>query len=737
MKVDIKWKFVDKEKILHAFDTDEFRGLDVKTALRRKNKYGDNYIWRNKNSVLVSILTKYVFDLPVIFIIAAVLVAAFNGFSLLYAVICVISLLSVIFRFSCEFLYRNSLIQAVIAKIPEIKVLRSGEIHVLNSSAVVPGDIILLSKGDVIPCDCRIIDSDNFIISEAKLGGEKDPIKLVHDTLSNNIKNDRLSNIALAGSYVLKGRAKAVCFACGGRTYAAKNKITLVDSPKSDPESILKAEKSSTVFSAVLLSISFLYFCADMLVAKSDFSIADSFLGSFAFAASGVGIIFVSIIYLLNYLKFRDFRKIGADVCGLNFGDVDRAKKIVIVNDASTLKNGSAIVESVFLGVKMIPSKDFERAFEIKRALDYFFFANGFAPGQPIPIDSSVKSETLLLVDLYSDFYGKFYGADKESSYRANMLGFESASSVNPVNTSLVSDNGEIKCVCSGNIRTILSMCSLISNTDHETYLETSKKRELISLADSFSSMGMRVFAISEKIAPLADLSRLAILQNNMTFLGFIVVATPVLQDVPEMFDSVKKSGSGLIVFSEEEADVSLISSVGETEFEILTLSSPSDVKNAVIETDKNYIVYFPLKESASQLKYYLVKKLKKNKVFTSYISSEPDDAAALSESTCRICVRSKSEFAVIPAVISSAADILVSDKNDLPSVISKLVSSNDDLYKLTVVKKYLLISVILRFILLCVSLFVKWSALPVFFVIWGLIADQIVSLVIFCRGKS
>ncbi|ANC40283.1 MAG: magnesium-translocating P-type ATPase [Hafnia alvei] len=94
---------------------------------------------------------------------------------------------------------------------------------------LVPGDIILLSAGDMVPADVKLIESRDLFISQAVLTGEAIPIEKYDVTASvsqkscsgNNSESEllELSNICLMGTNVASGTAKAVVVATGGKTY--------------------------------------------------------------------------------------------------------------------------------------------------------------------------------------------------------------------------------------------------------------------------------------------------------------------------------------------------------------------------------------------------------------------------------------------------------------------------------------------------------------------------------------
>src|SRR5271168_2707821 len=102
---------------------------------------------------------------------------------------------------------------------PTGSVLRSSEMESVPSITIVPGDIVTLKTGDVVPADIRLFESMNFETDEALLTGESLPVaKSVTATYDHDIGvGDRL-NMAYSSSTVTRGRARGIVVATGMST---------------------------------------------------------------------------------------------------------------------------------------------------------------------------------------------------------------------------------------------------------------------------------------------------------------------------------------------------------------------------------------------------------------------------------------------------------------------------------------------------------------------------------------
>ncbi len=101
-------------------------------------------------------------------------------------------------------------------------VLRKGKGETkIEIKAIVPGDIALLSAGDMIPADCRVIHSKDLFVSQAMLTGESLPMEKRESAIKNTEKKSplELDNICFMGTNVVSGTAKVIAVTTGNLTY--------------------------------------------------------------------------------------------------------------------------------------------------------------------------------------------------------------------------------------------------------------------------------------------------------------------------------------------------------------------------------------------------------------------------------------------------------------------------------------------------------------------------------------
>ena len=126
------------------------------------------------------------------------------------------------------------------------RIEESGEVDI---TTLVPGDIIILAAGDMIPADVRIIESKDLFISQSTLTGESDPIEKFSEVISKKYRTGsvvELDNICYMGSTVISGTATAIVFETGNRTYLGSIAKSLV------------GQRATTAFDIGISKVSFL-----------------------------------------------------------------------------------------------------------------------------------------------------------------------------------------------------------------------------------------------------------------------------------------------------------------------------------------------------------------------------------------------------------------------------------------------------------------------------------------------
>ena len=224
MPVDKKfWWSFSPEQACKELDTDPNQGLSPAAAKVRLKNYGFNELPEPKPpSLFKRFLSQFSSIIIWILIIAAV-IAGILGEWINAIAILIIVILNAIIGFIQEINAERSLAALKKLATPSCKVIRDGVLQNVLSKEIVPGDLILLEAGDLVPADGRVIQSVRLSAQEASLTGESLSIHKMIDPLENGELpiGDR-KNMAFMGTVVLSGKGYMVVTTTGLNTELGK-----------------------------------------------------------------------------------------------------------------------------------------------------------------------------------------------------------------------------------------------------------------------------------------------------------------------------------------------------------------------------------------------------------------------------------------------------------------------------------------------------------------------------------
>ncbi len=214
-----EWYKKSREEVIQEFSTDEFSGLDEAEAQRRLEQYGPNELTEQEGRSPWMILLDQLKGVMILILFAAVLISVFLGDYADAIAILAIIILNAALGFQQEYKAERSMAALKKLAVPMVRVRRGGQVQELPSRALVPGDIVLLETGNLVPADGRVLQSVNLRIEEAALTGESVAIDKDADLVfeSERALGDR-RNMVFMGTVVTYGRGEILVTETGMQT---------------------------------------------------------------------------------------------------------------------------------------------------------------------------------------------------------------------------------------------------------------------------------------------------------------------------------------------------------------------------------------------------------------------------------------------------------------------------------------------------------------------------------------
>ncbi|MEW6109006.1 MAG: cation-transporting P-type ATPase [Nitrospirota bacterium] len=218
----MKISSLSREEVFRSLVTSE-GGLSEDEAAKRLAEFGLNEIKEaKKTSLSIRFLKQFTHFLAILLWIGAGLAILSEylhpgeGMLALGLAIIGVIFINALFTFIQEYRAEKSIDKLRLLLPFHVKVIRGGKEKEISAPEVVPGDVIVLSEGDKVPADSRLIEATSLMANNAPLTGESEPVPLQHEPYEGELIESR--NIAFAGTTVVGGSGKAVVFATGMRT---------------------------------------------------------------------------------------------------------------------------------------------------------------------------------------------------------------------------------------------------------------------------------------------------------------------------------------------------------------------------------------------------------------------------------------------------------------------------------------------------------------------------------------
>ncbi|MEO0737151.1 MAG: cation-transporting P-type ATPase [Cyanobacteria bacterium J06649_12] len=209
-------------EVITRFNSDSKQGLTAEEVARRYEIYGWNELpIKLGKPAWVRFLLQFHQPLLYILLIAGI-VKAFLGSWTNAAVIWGVTVLNAIIGYIQEAKAEGAIASLAKAVTTETTVLREGQMLRVLSQDLVPGDIVLLTSGDKVPADLRLIKTRNLQVDESSLTGESVPVTKSSQPLVNDTPLAERINMAYAGSFVTFGQGSGIVVATADATEVGK-----------------------------------------------------------------------------------------------------------------------------------------------------------------------------------------------------------------------------------------------------------------------------------------------------------------------------------------------------------------------------------------------------------------------------------------------------------------------------------------------------------------------------------
>ena len=507
----------------------------------------------------------------------------------------------------------------------------------ISNEELVPGDVVMLSAGDMIPADIRIIESKDLFVSQSSLSGESDSIEK-YPNLSRQRKYSGsivdLDSICFMGSNVVSGSAKGIVFATGNHTYLG----TIAKS--------VAGHRAATAFDKGITKVSLLLIRFMLIMVPIVFLVngitKGDWMDAFIFAISvAVGLTpeMLPMIVTANLSKgammMSRKKTIVKDLNAIqNFG----AMNILCTDKTGTLTQDHIVLER---HVNVDGTEDKEN-----RILRHAYFNSYFQTGLKNLMDRAILSHVKELgLEALSRSYKKVDEIPFDFTRRRMSVVVEDM-------------NGKRQIITKGAVEEMLTVCAYAEYNGEVQPLTECMRNKAQFIVKEMNAQGMRVLALAQK-SFLNKENNFAIEdEKDMVLIGYLAFLDPPKESAAQAISQLHEHGVEVKVLSgDNEAVVKAISrqvgintsaSITGPELEVMS-------REAKMKTVTECIIFSKL---TPMQKAEIIQLLQASNNTVGFLGDGINDAAALRESDIGISVDSAVDIA------KESADIILLEKD-------------------------------------------------------------------------
>ena len=632
-----RYSEMTEKELFKEFGT-SYEGLSIVEIDDKIEEYGKNTIevtsnntWFHKfKNAFVNPFNMVLIFVAIITLITDVIIATdkdYTTFLLIIATIIISAIISLVQETKSDNAAKK--LKNMISN--KIDVIRDEVPSIVDVENIVPGDIVKLSSGDMIPGDVRFLEAKDLFIDQAPLTGESNPVEKFA-VLKENEDVTSISNIGFMGTNVISGTAIAMVLTTGNNTYFGNMAKSLysVNEKNSFEKGIDEVSKLLIKFMVVMVPIILII----NLCTKNDW------WSSLIFAITiAVGLTPEMLPVIMTSTMAK--------------GAVDMSKKKTIVKRLSAIqtfgemnilctdKTGTLTEDEIVLEKYMDVTGN-ENIRILKHAFLNSYFQTGLKNLIDVAIISRAEKEKLNILK-------EIYVAEDEIPFD-----FERRR----MSVVLKDDNGKRQLITKGAVDEVMGICAFIDIDGKVLELTEELKKQAYSIYEKYNHEGLRVLAIAQK-NDIHGIETFGIQdESDMVLIGFVGFLDPPKESAKEAISALKKHGVDTVVLTGDSEGVALnvCKQVGITVENRLT---GIDIENMTDEELKEKVKNCHLYSKLSPLqKQRIVRIYQENGNTVGYMGDGINDSPPLKQSDVGISVDTAVDIA------KETADIILLEKD-------------------------------------------------------------------------
>ncbi len=523
------------QELTQKFSTDLKNGLTDKQVKENLEKYGPNELKKTqKQSILLRFILQFKDALTIILIIAAIISIVVEPTEWIdSAIIIIVVIINAILGLVQESNAERSLEALQKMASPKAKVIRNGITITIDTSKVVPGDLLVLEAGDSIASDGRLIEAFNLKVDESALTGESVPVEKTSELIDReDVPLAERTNMVHASCNVTYGRGVALVTTTGEDNEVGKIATMLQQTKNQNTPLQDQLDQIGKSIGVICIVICIVVFFMEML---SGLTVLEAFKTAIALAVAAIPEGLATVVTVVLALSVQRMVKKNAIIKSLPAVETLGSTSIVCSDKTGTLTQNKMTVVKTYLYKLQIESIEMCSK-ETNELLNYFTLCSDGSI-------SNVDGKEILIGDptetaLVKASLEKGFTKEKLSQEypRFNELAFDSDRKMMTV---FVKHEGKVLSITKGGPDVIFSRCKDL-DLDEVTKVNEAMSNEALRVL----ALGIRYW--QEEPGEITS----ELVENNLTFIGMVGMIDPPRQEAKQAIAEAKKAGVRTIMIT-------------------------------------------------------------------------------------------------------------------------------------------------------------------------------------------
>lgn len=546
----------ETEEFLHTSE----EGLSDAEAAKRLEQYGKNNLRQKKPKSIAKMIWEQITDVMVLILIAAAIfsfVMSFfeDGEGLAE---CIVILVVIVLNATIGVVQEKKAANALEAlknmTAPTARVLREGEESVVPASELVPGDIVYLEDGCIVPADIRIIQDSNLKVQEAALTGESVPSEKDGPTVlpEDAPLGDRI-NMAYSSSVVMYGNATGIVVGTGMNTEVGKIANLLDEQDETDTPMKRKLNSVGKTLSLVGLIVCVVIFAIGLIRDGWAAWVNYVFIAiSLAISIIPEGLPATSTIIMA--LGVQRMAKKNALVKSLPAVETLGSATVVCCDKTGTLTLNKMTVTHLAVGDDFLQGVT-TKVEDVSKKYDRSVYQN-LLSGAALCINAKKDPDNPgnILGDPTEGalvYLAEKFGIDSEEYEDAHPRAFEQPFDSDRKRMSVLNRmEGELTVYTKGAVDEMLPLCTKCRTKDGVREMTEADREQILKVCNGMSAEALRVLGFAVRSVSEVPEDESCDLESDLTFVGVVGMIDPPRKEVIQAVETCHTAGIRVVMIT-------------------------------------------------------------------------------------------------------------------------------------------------------------------------------------------